>query len=373
MEAPWIAPNDGTDHFTVLPMELRVHIVSLLHDFRQVVQMSRLSRAWRDIHLHTPIVEFSAGAAVEVELAGLESALLRRLQVSPTSSKVDILRLSYRADDNGPRLRAHVNCIVALADARDIEITIDNDGKFWPLQAWTLQVPPSAEQLEVNSVLALTISGPGTATLKDLCLWNVLLHEWPCLPCLRSLELWRVNVDAPFSPCPAFPLLVDLHVWETSIQEERVDICFPRLKHLNLFDIDVSPRNGFEEPFGDVTIDAPELESLNVDLETECTVSCEFKSFTLRAPRLRCLNWHNQSAERTVIDVGRPPSNIIEGRIVFKWFLNEDSEKTVCEAQMMRMLRGFLPELSPERVADAVRSEIFLFLSLQIFASSIFF
>jgi hypothetical protein len=49
---------DGSsgDRITALPIELRARIVSLLH-YRQIVQLSVLSRPWRHIHHHTPVVE----------------------------------------------------------------------------------------------------------------------------------------------------------------------------------------------------------------------------------------------------------------------------------------------------------------------------
>ena len=78
--------------------------------------------------------------------------------------------------------------------------------------------------------------------------------------------------------------------------------------------------------------------------------------FTLRAPRLRYLGYQNQFAGRVDVDVGRPGS-VREGSISFE--SNEEiecAEMKLCRMQMMRMLEGLLPELSPEGVADAARS-----------------
>ena len=53
---PWAAPGNGADHLTALPLELRARIVASL-PFRQIVQLSALSRPWRHIHHHAPIVK----------------------------------------------------------------------------------------------------------------------------------------------------------------------------------------------------------------------------------------------------------------------------------------------------------------------------
>jgi len=56
------------------------------------------------------------------------------------------------------------------------------------------------------------------------------------------------------------------------------------------------------------------------------------------------------------VDVGRPDS-VRAGSISFE--SNEEiacPEMKLCRMQMMRMLEGLLPELSPEDVADAARS-----------------
>ncbi|KAL6897385.1 hypothetical protein ACP4OV_007081 [Aristida adscensionis] len=67
----------------------------------------------------------------------------------------------------------------------------------------------------------------------------------------------------------------------------------------------------FDAPELEITIDAPELEMLNV----YCTPwsTRDYRLFTLRAPRLRWLYWQNQFAERVCIDVGKPGS--VEGGV----------------------------------------------------------
>lgn len=107
MEEPWIALGDGTDHFTPLPMEVRAHIAS----FQQVVQMSVLSRPWRDIHHHTASVRMSHGGA------GVESTLARRAEARPRPCRVNELMIlcGYGEDADECRVMALVNRIVALA------------------------------------------------------------------------------------------------------------------------------------------------------------------------------------------------------------------------------------------------------------------
>jgi hypothetical protein len=85
--------------------------------------------------------------------------------------------------------------------------------------------------------------------------------------------------------------------------------------------------------------------------------AANYRSFTLRAPRLRRLTWSDQFAERVHIDVGRTGS-VASGRIEFMWRrgLVSCREMKDLRAQMMRMLEGLLPELSPEDVTEAARS-----------------
>ena len=102
------------------------------------------------------------------------------------------------------------------------------------------------------------------------------------------------------------------------------------------------------------TIDAPELEELHVNCGAGFAAA-DYRSFSLRAPRLRCLTWSEQFAERVHIDVGRPGS-VTSGRIKFTWEPVSCRAMEDLRAQMARLLEGLLPELSPEGVADAARS-----------------
>ncbi|CAN6209770.1 unnamed protein product [Urochloa humidicola] len=133
----------------------------------------------------------------------------------------------------------------------------------------------------------------------------------------------------------------------------RVDIRLPLLRSLDMDDVDVRPHDGFLEPFGYVTIDAPELEELVLSCTSGRTA--EYRSFRLRAPRLRYLGYVNQSAGRVHIDVGRPGS-VRAGSISFE----SNAEiacpgMKLCRMQVMRMLECLLPELSPEDVANVAR------------------
>ncbi|KAL6642408.1 hypothetical protein ACP70R_020589 [Stipagrostis hirtigluma subsp. patula] len=118
-------------------------------------------------------------------------------------------------------------------------------------------------------------------------------------------------------------------------------------------DVDVGHAVVQDAPFGDIAVDAPELEELEVSCSTGWTV--EYRSFTLRAPKLRRLSWHEQFAERVRIDVGNPGS-VTEGTIEFT--SNGEREEMSCRemkhyrAQMMQMLRGLLPGLPAGSVAD---------------------
>ncbi|OEL21387.1 hypothetical protein BAE44_0017591 [Dichanthelium oligosanthes] len=64
---------------------------------------------------------------------------------------------------------------------------------------------------------------PGQALRLD----NVLLHEWPCLPSLRSLTLDSVTVEAPFPPsawCPRLEGLPYLKTLKMNEFAERLDV-----------------------------------------------------------------------------------------------------------------------------------------------------
>ncbi|CAN6209765.1 unnamed protein product [Urochloa humidicola] len=367
----WVAPGDGADHLTALPLELRAHIAASL-PFWQVVQLSSLSRPWRLIHHHAPVVKIHLDDFIYVfnmldegAILGLRLALGRRA-LDAAASKVDALFLTNytvaaaAAGCGGDsRMPRHAARIIALADACFIRVSVADAGLDPPRVPWTLDLPPAARHLQVFGKyhLAPAIAGPGGAALLNLFLTKVSISEWPSrLPSLRSLTLDDVTVDveAALAPAAWCPLLEHLGVFSSRIVQARVDIRLPLLKSLEMEDVDVRPHDEFLQPFGKVAIDAPELEELELRSTTGSTAV--YRSFTLRAPRLRQLEYHNQFVAGEVdIDVGKPGS-VRSGSISFE--SNAEimcPEMKLCRLQMMRMLEGFLPELSPEDVANAVR------------------
>ncbi|KAF8690551.1 hypothetical protein HU200_040913 [Digitaria exilis] len=170
--------------------------------------------------------------------------------------------------------------ILALTDARDIRIRAPYL-KDHVRDAWTLDLAPAARELEViaRHHLAPAIAGPGAAALRKLNPERMVIRrEWLHLPSLR------------FFVVPAAGGILD--IWCCKIEHARVDIRLPFLRFMDLDELDISPDDRCEvPPFREITIDAP-----------------DYKSFTLRAPRLRFLFWRNQFAERVAIDVGRPGS-----------------------------------------------------------------
>ncbi|CAN6180410.1 unnamed protein product [Urochloa humidicola] len=349
----WVAPGDGADHITALPLELRASIASSL-PFRQVARLATLSRPWRHIHRHAPVVKLdldewrsAAGVLDEVALAGLEVALARRGQEG-SGSTVDTLMIIFDFSDD--RMRLHFGLIFALARARSTTVYIGWPKNGWSLDAWSVDLSPAARDLEVVAWhLAPTVAGPGAAALQTLRLERVKLREWPRLPSLRSLTLDNVEVQEPFPPGAWYPRLEDLCISDSKIALPRVDIQLPLMKRLKMYGV-------FLNPGADFAVDAPELEELDVGYEAGGTPA--YRSFTLQAPRLHCLAWSELYAERMSIDVGRPGS-VASGRIRFTWSAGFEeccTEMNDFRAQMMRMLQGILPDLPPECVADAARA-----------------
>ncbi|PAN10247.1 LOW QUALITY PROTEIN: hypothetical protein PAHAL_2G081200 [Panicum hallii] len=350
--------GDGSsgDRITALPLELRAQIASLL-SFQEAVQLSTLSRPWRHIHHHTPVVSINLydflhleeiyfdhkhsvpGFLDERSILVARVALGRRAQ-DASASRVDALRLAFGADD--PRMRRHAARIVALADGPALDAA----------DVWTLDLPPAARDLEVVAPghAAPAIAGPGAASLRKFSLDRVVIRGWPPLPSLRSLSLDSVAVEAPFAPGAWCPRLDELDIFCSRIEHARVDICLPLLRFIDLDEVDVSPdgRSG-GAPSGEITIDAPEL--LELDVTCNAGSTTDYKSFRLRAPRLRLLCWANQFAERVAID-GRPGSvtvGVIQLRSVYT------REMKYYREQMMRMLRGLLPDLPKESIAGVAR------------------
>ncbi|CAN6252008.1 unnamed protein product [Urochloa humidicola] len=360
----WVAPGDGADHITALPLELRARIASFL-PFPQVARLATLSRPWRHIHRHAPVVDLElhdflfhvdgfldeeghpAAVLNEDALAGVEVALARRGN-DASGSKVDTLSVTF--DVGNHRMRLHARLIVALAGARRTCIYIAGFNHS-PLGAWSVNLSPAARVLEIEAgyqPAAPTVAGPGAAALQRLYLDNVELREWPRLPSLRFLTLGSVHVEVPFPAGAWCPKLEDLCIFSSMMELSRVDIRLPLLKRLEMDDAYFSPE-------ADITVDAPELEELDVGCAAGSAPA--YRSFNLRAPRLRSLAWSELFAERVSIDVGRP-GNVASGRIRFTWSagFEELPEMKDFRAQMMRMLQGILPDLPPECVADATRA-----------------
>ncbi|TVU07436.1 hypothetical protein EJB05_47491, partial [Eragrostis curvula] len=203
--------------------------------------------------------------------------------------------------------------------------------------------------------LSPAVAGPGAAALRDLRLVNVVIRgAWPCLPLLEALTLDNLVVEAPLFPPGTFQRLEDLCVSVSEIRPGR------RSRTAWTYACPASRGSSWTTsgPLGDVTVVAPALEVLIMN----CNVGCEsdYRSFTLRAPRLRGLAWHNQFAEHMDMDVGSP-GGVAEGVIELTWngaFLRRSSKEY--RALMMRMLEGLLPELPLEQLADAVRPYIAL-------------
>ncbi|CAN6222833.1 unnamed protein product [Urochloa humidicola] len=362
----WIAPGDGADHITALPLDLRARIASFL-PFRQIARLATLSRPWRHIHLHTPVVDLDLddflfdtdGILVEedlpavilneIALARLEVALAPRGNDGSGSSKVDTLRIAF--DVNDPRMRLHTGLAVALAGARRTCVFIAGLRRTPLMYVWSLDLPPAARILDIAAEYqsaAPTVAGPGAAALRTLDLYNMVLREWPRLPSLRSLTLGSVNVEAPFPEGAWCPRLEDLCIFSSMMELSRVDIRLPLLKRLEMDD-------AYFNPEADIAVDAPELEEL--DVGCEAGGAPVYRSFTLRAPRLRCLVWSELFVDRVSIDVGRPGS-VASGhiRLTRSPEFDECREMEDIRAQMMRMLQGLLPDLLPESVADAARA-----------------
>ncbi|CAL5079428.1 unnamed protein product [Urochloa decumbens] len=366
----WMAPGDGADYITALPLDLRARIASSL-PFWQVAQLATLSRPWRHIHRHAPVVDLDLDDFLvdtdeildeedhpavflnEVALARLEVALARRGNDGSGSSMVDTLRIAFNAID--PRMRLHAELIAALAGARRTCVFIAGLSRS-PPNAWSLDLSPAARVLDIAAEYqsaAPTVAGPGGAALGTLRLYNVVLHEWPRLPSLRSLTLGSATIQAPFPEGAWCPRLEDLCIFSSFMELPRVDIRLPLLKRLEMDE-------AYFSPGADVAVDAPELEELDVGCEAGYTAA-DYHSFTLRAPRLRCLTWSDQFAERVHIDVGKP-GTVTSGRIEFTSSRAFDycREMEDIRAQTMRMLQGLLPDLLPECVADAARPYVSL-------------
>ncbi|CAN6171506.1 unnamed protein product [Urochloa humidicola] len=345
----WVAPSDGADHITALPLDLRARIASYL-PFRQVARLATLSRPWRHIHLHAPVVDLelddflsdteeildeeghAAGVLNDDTVAGLEVALARRGQ-DGSGAKVDTLRITFRVDNH--QMGFHAGLIAAIAGARRTCVSVAGIS-CWHLRGWSVNLSQAARDLSFVAVTkghpaAPTVAGPGAASLRTLCLVSVVIREWPLLPSLCSMTLDSVTVEAPFPTGAWCPRLEDLRIIDSMMELSRVDIQLPLLKRLQMDE-------AYFIPDANIAVDVPELEDLDVCSEAGYAAA-DYHSFTLRAPRLRCLTWSDQFAERVHIDVGKP-GTVTSGRIEFtsSRAFHYCREMEDIRVQMMRML-----------------------------------
>jgi len=200
------------------------------------------------------------------------------------------------------------------------------------------------------------IDGTGAELLDVLSLSQAVLKDAPRLRSLRSLTLSGVTVAVPLVPGEWCSLLERLRIEDCRVERRAVVVLLPRLKLLAMEDVDVGSAGREDAPFGDVAVDAPELEELAVSCSTRWAV--DYRSFAARAPALRRLRWREQFVQCVRVDVGNPGS-VSEGTIEFT-ANGERNDMSCCEmklfrAQMMKMLRGLLPDLTPSTIADVAR------------------
>lgn len=177
-----------------------------------------------------------------------------------------------------------------------------------------------------------------------------------------------VTVAVPLVPGEWCPLLERLRIESCRVERRAAVVRLPRLKLLAMEDIDDGSAGRENAPFGDVAVDAPELEELAVSCSTRWAV--DYRCFSVRAPVLRRLRWREQFAQRVRVDVGNP-GRVSEGTIEFT-FNGDRNDMSCCEmkffhAQMMKMLRGILPNLTPSSIADIARLQRTHPLSVRLF------
>jgi hypothetical protein len=358
-KARGVAAGAGADRITALPAELRARIALL--PYRQAIRLSALSRPWRRVHHHTPVVELNLSDFLyrsdilvkDDALAGMEAALLRRALDESGGCKVETLRLTCGIYDSC--IWRHANSIIALADAREIRIVHDGRGR-WADDACALDLPPAARALEVvmfSYYLSPAVAGRARRRLPE-----------GAIPRLRG---------APRMAAPPVPGRPDPQRRRRPCAVPGGRRRSPRLPFLDrkmprhppaapaMLDTDFRTNDALRQlsVFGDasVTVDAPELEELEVSCRTAWRLkAAEYRSFAQRSPRLRRLCWRNQLARRVDIRVGRPCS-VAEGTIVFTSSAEDRGPGMESyRALVVRMLGELLQDRSPERVADMARS-----------------
>ncbi|KAG2623552.1 hypothetical protein PVAP13_3KG067300 [Panicum virgatum] len=168
-----------------------------------------------------------------------------------------------------------------------------------------------------------------------------------------SLTLSGVTVAVPLVPGEWCPLLERLRIEDCRVERRAVVVLLPRLKLLAMEDVDVGSTD---------REDAPELE------ESRSAARPAGPWTTGPSPCAR-LRWREQFAQCVRVDVGDQGS-VSEGTIEFT--ANGDrNDMSCCEmklfrAQMMKMLRGLLPDLTPSTIADVARPYMTLDVSTMV-------
>ncbi|OEL20224.1 putative calcium-binding protein CML28 [Dichanthelium oligosanthes] len=336
-------------------------------EFKQMMRGGGVCRAWRRLRLHrnAPVVNIDLRDFLMIDGCTLYDPAIYGLLVAlgeRRSRPVETLDLTYSAVDRD--MRAHADNLMERVQPHKIRISISRgcglatgellNAFFRRLDKWVLYVPQfMAGDLELRGGdhRVPVLDGIGAELLSVLSLSQAVLLDAPRLRSLRSLKLSVVTVAVPLAPGAWCPLLERLRV-----EHAAVDVRLPRLKLLVMDEVDVGSAGREDAPFGDVAVDAPELEELAVSCSTRWAE--DYRSFTLRGPALWHLCWHEQFAQRVRVDVGNPGS-VSEGTIQFT-SNGVRNEMSCCEmkffrAMMMKMLRGLLPDLPPRSIADVAR------------------
>ncbi|RLN27912.1 hypothetical protein C2845_PM05G07820 [Panicum miliaceum] len=354
--------------FAALPPDVRERILALL-PYWDVIQLYAVCRSWRRLRLHitTPVVNIDLRDLLMVDGCTIYDPAIYGLRLAlgdeRRSRPVETLDLTCSVDRD---MRAHADNLMKRVKPRKIRIslafvarscalTTDEilDAFFRRHDRWVM-----AGELELRGGdhRVPVIDGTGAEFLNVLSISQAALKDAPRLRSLRSLTLSGVTVAVPLVPGEWCPLLERLRIESCRVERRAVVVRFPRLKLLAMEEVDVGSADREDAPFGDVAVDAPELEELAVSCSTRWAV--EYRCFAVRAPALRRLCWREQFAQLVRVEVGNPGS-VSEGTIEFT-SNGERNDMSCCEmkffrAQMMKMLRGILPNLTPSSIADIAR------------------
>ncbi|KAG2615400.1 hypothetical protein PVAP13_3NG060200 [Panicum virgatum] len=344
--------SSAAARFAALPPDVRERILALL-PYWDVIQLYGVCRAWRRLRLHTttPVVDIDLRDLLMVDGCTIYEAAIYGLRVAlgdeRRSRPVEMLDLTYCSGDRD--MRTHADNLMERVQPHRIRISLARscalttgellDAFFRRLDRWVMYVPFLAGELELRGGdhRVPMIDGTGAELLDVLSLSQAVLKDAPRLRSLRSLTLSGVTVAVPLVPGEWCPLLERLRIEDCRVERRAVVVLLPRLKLLAMEDVDVGSAGREDAPFGDVAVDAPELEELAVSCSTRWAV--DYRSFA-------------QFAQCVRVDVGNPGS-VSEGTIEFT--ANGECEMKLFRAQMMKMLRGLLPDLTPNSIADVAR------------------